>query len=86
MERRFDANVVLWANDAKPVGWESDDPGAYVDLRDIPGRVERVDENHVKYFLELQPGEKQTVSYSVTYKRRKVGPELNTHKKWEPIR
>jgi hypothetical protein len=25
------------------------------------------------------------VDYSVTYKRRKVGPELNTEKKREPL-
>jgi hypothetical protein len=85
LERHFDANVVLWANDDKPVGWDSDDPGAYVDLRQVPGRVEEVDENHVKYFLDLNPGEKRLVTYSVTYKRRKVGPELNTEKKREPL-
>ena len=51
----------------------------------VPGRVERVDQQHVKYFLDLQPGKKQTVEYSVTYKRRKVGPELNAEKKREPL-
>jgi hypothetical protein len=85
VERRFDANVVLWANDEKPEGWESNEPGAYVDLRQVPGRVEKVDQNHVKYFLDLKPGEKQRVTYSVTYKRRKVGPELNQEKKREPL-
>jgi len=44
-----------------------------------------VDQQHVKYFLDLKPGKKQTVTYSVTYKRRKVGPELNTEKKREPL-
>jgi hypothetical protein len=39
----------------------------------------------VKYFLDLKPGKKQVVSYRVTYKRRKVGPELNTEKKREPL-
>ena len=39
----------------------------------------------MKYFLDLEPGEKQLVQYSVTYKRRKVGPELNTEKRREPI-
>ncbi len=29
--------------------------------------------------------EKRLVRYSVTYKRRKVGPELNTEKKREPL-
>ena len=52
---------------------------------EIDGRVERVDQNHVKYFLDLDPGEKQLVRYSVTYKRRKVGPELNTDRKREPL-
>jgi hypothetical protein len=44
-----------------------------------------VDQNHVKYFLDLEPGKKQLVEYSVTYKRRKVGPEINTEKKREPL-
>ena len=86
VERQFDANVVLWGPDGKPKGWDSQEPGAYVDLHDVPGRVERVDQQHVKYFLDLQPGKKQLVSYSVTYKRRKVGPELNTERKREPWR
>ena len=85
VERQFDANVVLWGPDGKPQGWESHEPGAYVDLHQIAGRVERVDQQHVKYFLDLQPGKKQTVSYSVTYKRRKVGPEINTERKREPL-
>ncbi len=85
VERQFDANVVLWGPDGKPTGWDRQEPGAYVDLHDVPGRVERVDQQHVKYFLDLQPGKKQLVSYSVTYKRRKVGPELNTERKREPL-
>ncbi len=85
VERQFDANVVLRTEEAPPVGWDSDEPGAYVDLRQVPGRVERVDQNHVKYFLDLKPGEKQLVKYSVTYKRRKVEPELNSEKKREPL-
>jgi hypothetical protein len=56
-----------------------------VDLHEIDGRVERVDQNHVKYFLDLTPGEKRFVRYSVTYKRRKAGPELNPEKKREPL-
>jgi hypothetical protein len=85
LERRFDANVVLWSEDAPPADWTSDEPGAYVDLHDIAGRKERVDQNHVKYFLDLKPGEKRLVTYSVTYKRRKVPPELNQEKKREPL-
>ena len=85
LERRFDANVVLWADDAQPADWESNEPGAYVDLHQIAGRKERVDENHVKYFLDLNPGEKRLVTYSVTYKRRKVPPELNQEKRREPL-
>jgi hypothetical protein len=85
LERRFDANVVLWADDAPPADWKSGEPGAYVDLHDVPGRKERVDENHVKYFLDLNAGEKTFVRYSVTYKRRKVGPELNGYKHREPL-
>ena len=85
IERRFDANVVLWGSDGQPNDWNSDEEGAYVDLHDIDGRVERVDQHHVKYFLALNPGEKRFVKYSVTYKRRKVGPELNQEKKREPL-
>jgi hypothetical protein len=65
--------------------WDSQEPGAYVDLHNVPGRVERVDQQHIKYFLDLQPGKKQLVRYSATYKRRKVGPELNTEKKRGPL-
>ena len=85
VERQFDANVVLWGEGEEPNGWASNEPGAYVDLHTIAGRVERVDQQHVKYFMDLKPGKKQTVEYSVTYKRRKVGPELNTEKKREPL-
>ena len=85
VERQFDANVVLWGSKARPKGWTSNEPGAYVDLHTVAGRVERVDQQHVKYFLDLKPGKKQVVEYSVTYKRRKVGPELNTERKREPL-
>jgi len=114
LERRFDANVVLWApgeaekgtdplpkdaavaapaakglspspQSAPPKDWNSDEAGAYVDLHNVAGKVEKVDQNHVKYFLDLKPGEKQFVTYSVTYKKRKVGPELNIEKKREPL-
>jgi hypothetical protein len=47
--------------------------------------VERVDQQHVKYFVDLKPGKKQVVDYRVTYKRRKVEPELNAEKKREPL-
>jgi hypothetical protein len=85
LERRFDANVVLWGPGEPPKDWNSNEEGAYVDLHNLQGRVERVDQNHVKYFLDLKPGEKQFVRYSVTYKRRKVGPDLNVEKKREPL-
>ena len=85
VQRQFDAQVVLWGEGESPKGWTSNEPGAYVDLHQAPGRVERVDQQHVKYFMDLSPGKKQTVGYSVTYKRRKVGPELNTEKKREPL-
>ena len=85
IERRFDANVVLWGSEAQPKDWNSNEEGAYVDLHEVDGRVERIDQNHVKYFLDLQPGEERFVKYSVTYKRRKVGPELNQEKKREPL-
>jgi hypothetical protein len=85
LERHFDANVVLWSEDQPPADWNSNEPGAYVDLHEVPGRKERVDANHAKYFLDLNPGEKQFVRYSVTYKRRKVGPELSGDKRKEPL-
>jgi len=85
LERRFDADVVLWGSEGKPDDWNSNQPGAYVDLHLLEGRVQRVDQNHVKYFLDLTPGQKRLVAYSVTYKRRKAPPELNPEKKREPI-
>jgi hypothetical protein len=85
IERKFEDNVVLWGGPEPPKDWNSDAPGAYVDLHRVPGRVERVDQNHVKYFLDLKPGKKELVTYSVTYKRRKMGPELNQEKKREPL-
>ncbi len=85
IERRFDANVVLWGSDGWPKDWNSDEAGAYVDLHAVEGRVERVDQNHVKYFLDFTPGQKRVVTYTVTYKRRKVGPELNGEKRREPL-
>jgi hypothetical protein len=85
VERQFDANVVLWGEGEPPKGWTSNEAGAYVDLHNVAGRVERVDQGHVKYFMDLKPGKKQLVEYSVTYKRRKVGPELNAERKREPL-
>ena len=85
VERQFDANVVLWGSEGEPKGWTSNEPGAYVDLHTVAGRVEPVDQQHVKYFMDLPPGKKQSVEYCVTYKRRKVGPELNTERKREPL-
>jgi hypothetical protein len=84
VERRFDANVVLWGSEGQPADWNSDQAGAYVDLHNVESRIEKVDQNHVKYFLDIKPGQKWTVSYSVTYKHRKVGPELNTKRVREP--
>jgi len=85
VERRFDSKVVLWGSDGKPDDWGSNEAGAYVDLHEIEGRVERIDQSHVKYFVDLTPGQKLVVRYTVTYKRRKVGPELNGYKRREPI-
>jgi hypothetical protein len=85
VERQFDADVVLWGSEGEPKGWSSNEPGAYVDLHTVAGRVERVDQQHAKYFMDLPPGKKQVVQYSVTYKRRKVGPDLNTERKREPL-
>jgi len=86
VERRFDANVLLWSPSEKATGWDGNEPGAYINLHDLDGRVERVDQNHIKYFVDLNPGEKRVIKYTVTYKHRKIGPELNGEKKREPIR
>jgi hypothetical protein len=85
LERQFEADVVLWGEGQQPRDWGGNQAGAYVDLHQVPGRVERLDQQHVKYFLDLQPGKKQLVQYSVTYKRRKLGPELNIERKREPL-
>jgi hypothetical protein len=86
VERQFDSNVVLWGSAGEPPkDWASNEAGAYIDLHTVAGRVERIDQQHVKYFLDLKPGKRQAVRYSVTYKRRKIGPELNTEKKREPL-
>jgi len=77
VERRFNANVYLWGSDGKPDDWDSDESGAYVDMHEIDGRIERVDQNHVKYFLDMKPGERRIVTYTVTHKQRKIGPKLN---------
>ena len=82
LERQFDANVVLWGPDGQAARTGTPTSRGPTSIcTQVPGRVERVDQNHVKYFLDLKPGKKQLVSYSVTYKRRKVGPELNTEQK-----
>ncbi|MDP6629731.1 MAG: hypothetical protein QGH42_02660 [Kiritimatiellia bacterium] len=86
IERRFNANVILWGSEGKPKDWNSNEAGAYVDLHEVESRIEKVDQNHVKYFLDMKPGRKWTVTYKVTYKRRKVGPELNTAKHRESLR
>jgi hypothetical protein len=85
IERQFGANVILWSEEKSPADWGSNTPGAYADLHNVPGRVERVDENHVKYFLDLEPGKKKMVTYAVTHKRRTQGPELNTKKIRRPL-
>jgi len=85
VERRFDANVYLWTPDDKPDDFDGDEPGAYVDMHEIDGRIERVDQNYVKYFVDLEPGNRRIVRYTVTYKRRKVGPRLNVVDRREPI-
>ena len=53
----------------------------------IPGVavIELVVNGETGLCADLNPGEKRFVRYSVTYKRRKVGPELNTEKKREPL-
>ena len=52
VERQFDANVFVCGPEGKARGWDGNEPGAYIDLHDIAGRVERVDARHVKYYLD----------------------------------
>jgi hypothetical protein len=85
VEREFDAAVTLWGEGDTPAEWNSTEAGAFVDLHRAPGHVERVDAQHVKYFLDLKPGEKQKIVYNVSYHRRKVGPDLNLERKREPL-
>jgi hypothetical protein len=85
IERQFNGNISLWGPGDPPADWNASREGTFVDLHQVPGRVERVDANHVKYFLDLPPGKKQLIRYSVTFKHRKVGPELNGEKKREPL-
>ena len=75
VERQFDANVVLWGRKARAQGLDEQRSRGRMSICIPLGSVERVDQQHVKYFMDLKPGKKQTVAYSVTYKRRKVGPE-----------
>jgi hypothetical protein len=39
---------------------------AYVDLHQIANRVERVDQNHGKFLLDLNPGKKGVVNQLTT--------------------
>ena len=57
VERQFDANVVLWGEGEPPKGWTSNEPGAYVDLHTIAGRVERVDRAAREVFYGSVAGE-----------------------------
>ncbi|MDE0838008.1 MAG: hypothetical protein OSB41_03050, partial [Kiritimatiellae bacterium] len=86
VERRFNANVVLWSEAYPPEDWTTDKAGAYVDLHTVESRVEKVDQNHVTYFVDMTPGQKRVIRYEVTYKHRKSGPELNTQKRRKPLR
>ena len=52
VERQFDANVVLWGSEGEPKGWTRTSRGLRRSAH-IAGRVERVDQQHVKYFLDL---------------------------------
>ncbi|MDP6629733.1 MAG: hypothetical protein QGH42_02650 [Kiritimatiellia bacterium] len=86
VERRFAKDVTLWGSEGKPRGWDADIAGAYVDMHEIESRIEKVDQNHVKYFLDTRPGQRWVLTYTVTYKHRNVGPELNQEKRREPLR
>jgi hypothetical protein len=57
VERQFDADVYLWGPDGKPEGWDGQQAGAYVDLRTIAGRVERVSTAEQKWLDMMEVGE-----------------------------
>jgi len=80
---RTPVRVLIRANSTSRSKETASGRRAYVDLHLIAGCKESVDQNHVKYFLDLEPGEKRLVTYSVTYKRRKVAPKSNQEKRRE---
>ena len=85
VERQFDANVVLWGPDGKPKDWDSQEPGAYVDLHSMPGRMERVDQQHVKYFLDLPAGEEAECRLQRDVQAAKGGAGVEPERKREPL-
>jgi hypothetical protein len=58
-------------------------PWSSVARRALTGHLQKMGRS--QYFLDLEPGEKRFVRYSVTFKRRKMVPELNAEKKREPL-
>ena len=79
VERQFDADVALGAGrSARRLDEQS--PGPMSICTRSPAAWNGSISSMSKYFLDLQPGKKQLVQYSVTYTRRKVGPELNTRR------
>ena len=63
LHKAFDGNVVLWSEESPPDDWTSNSPGAYVDLHNVPGRVELVD----LYEGEQIDTSKKSLSYRIQY-------------------
>jgi hypothetical protein len=84
LERYFGNNVIMWSQGNEPKGWDSNKAGVYVDMRTIPGKVEKVDQHYIKYYLDLKPGQLQKIRYTVTHKHRVTGRKLNVQKIREP--
>jgi hypothetical protein len=85
IERRFPGRVVLKTPESTPRDWDAEASGTYVDLSGVPGAVERVDANHVRFFLDLDAGDRTTVHYSVRVKQRGEGEELNPLRVRKPL-
>ena len=83
VERQFDANVVLWGEESPRAGRATRPERMSICTRRRARRTGRSAARQV--FSGPEAGKEAGVAYSVTYKRRKVGPELNTEKKREPL-
>ena len=85
VERQFDANVVLWGSEGEnPRAGRATSRGPTSICTRSPaawnGSISST--SSISWTCRRERSRRST--YSVTYKRRKVGPELNTERKREP--